>query len=385
MFDDVQSAIAYIEAKRTKRTFCDFKEILKKYQLPVDLKKVIHVAGTNGKGSTTIFMRDLLMKQGFNVGTFTSPYVISHHERIAVNGKPISDEDLLKIINQLYDMIEEQHLSMFEIDVCIMLVYFSQLQLDYHIIECGIGGLLDKTNVLDGDVAVITNIGKDHQFMLGQTLMEIAKHKAGIIKHDKVLFTTEKKPEILHYFQQVCKEKNCQFFYVKTIENPVYPYRFELQGQTLQMNLPGYQLTNFMLAYQVVNYLEKTDPHCLQSVIDDFFWPCRFEKIGQFYLDGAHNVDGIRALLETISSQQLQDVGFVISILSDKDQKGMLDLLQGHNWLQSSFDDERSDGDFLPFDQALKIMAQKHRHVVVTGSLHFVSSVRQYLMTKGND
>lgn len=385
MFDDVQKAIAYIEGKRAKRTFSDFQEILKSYHIPVTLKNIIHVAGTNGKGSTTIFMRDLLMQQGYRVGTFTSPYVISHHERIAVNGHPISDEDLLKIVNQLYDMIEEQHLSMFEIDVCIMLVYFSQLNLDYHIIECGIGGLFDKTNVLDGDVAVITNIGLDHQFMLGKTLMEIARHKAGIIKNNKVLFTTELNPEILQYFQQVCFERKTKFYHVTLPQNLVFPYRLQLQGQILQMALPDYQVANFMLAYHVISYLTEIDNDSLQKVINHFFWPCRFEKIGHFYLDGAHNIDGIKALLKTIKAQQLNDVGIVVSILQDKDQQEMLDLLQGYDWMQASFDDDRSDNTHVSFFEALKIMRQKHQQVVVTGSLHFVSTVRKYLTTKWNE
>lgn len=385
MFNDVQEAIAYIEAKRTKRTFLDFQKIIKQYQIPTTLKNVIHVAGTNGKGSTTVFIRDMLMHNGYRVGTFTSPYIICHHERIAVNGQPISDDDLLRIINQLYDMIEREHLSMFEIDVCIMLVYFAEQNLDYHIIECGIGGLNDKTNVLDGDVAVITNIGKDHQMMLGQTLMEIAHHKAGIIKNNKVLFTTETNPEILEYFQQVCRQKHSQYHHVSVPDDQSYPYHLKIHDQLLHMFLPFYQMANFLLAYQVADYLIDIDERTLQKIIDQFFWPCRFEKIGHFYLDGAHNIDGIKALLKTIAMQRLEDVGIVISILQDKDQKAMLQLLQDYDWLQASFADERSDQLHMPFLQALQMMEQKHKHVVVTGSLHFVSAVRKYLTSKGRE
>lgn len=383
MFNDVQKAIAYIEAKRTKRTFLDFQKIIKQYQIPTDLKNIIHVAGTNGKGSTTVFIRDMLMHHGYRVGTFTSPYIICHHERIAINGQPISDEDLLSIINQLYDMIEREHLSMFEIDVCIMLVYFAKKNLDYHIIECGIGGLNDKTNVLDGDVAVITNIGRDHQMMLGQTLMEIAHHKAGIIKDNKVVFTTETNPEILEYFQQVCRQKNSQYHHISIPDDQSYPYHLKIHDQFLQMSLPYYQMANFLLAYHVADYLIDIDERTLQKIIDQFFWPCRFEKIGHFYLDGAHNIDGIQALLKTISMQHLEDVGIVISILQDKDQKAMLKLLQNYDCLQASFADDRSDQQHMPFPQALMMMEQKHKHVVVTGSLHFVSAVRKYLTSKG--
>ena len=202
MFKTIKEALSFIESQRVKRSFEDFQKIVDRYHFNVNLKNVIHVAGTNGKGSTVTFIKDLLMTQGYHVGTFTSPYIIKHNERIAVDGKPISDLDLLRLINQLYPIIEKEHLSMFEIDTLIMLSYFNELDLDYHVIECGIGGLNDKTNVIQSKIAVITNIGYDHQFMLGNTLLDIACHKAGIIKERVPLFTTEKNQEILTYFQK---------------------------------------------------------------------------------------------------------------------------------------------------------------------------------------
>ena len=114
MFKTVDEAIHFIESQRAKRSFEDFQKIIERYQIPIDLKNVIHVSGTNGKGSTVTFIKDLLMKQGYHVGTFTSPYIIKHHERISVDGKPISDDDLLRFINQLLPLIQQEHLSMFE-------------------------------------------------------------------------------------------------------------------------------------------------------------------------------------------------------------------------------------------------------------------------------
>ena len=134
MFKTIDEALNFIESQRMKRSFKEFQEIIKRYHLPVDLKNVIHVAGTNGKGSTVTFIKDLLVKQGYHVGTFTSPYIIKHNERISVDGKPISDEELLRLVNDLYPIIEKEHLSMFEIDTIIMLNYFHELDLDYHVI-----------------------------------------------------------------------------------------------------------------------------------------------------------------------------------------------------------------------------------------------------------
>lgn len=381
MFDNIKDAITYIEAKRTKRTFLDFQELIKKYNFDIHLKNVIHVAGTNGKGSTTIFMRDLLMQHGYQVGTFTSPYIINHNERISVNGQPITDQKLLQIINDLYDMIEKENLSMFEIDVCIMLYYFHDLNLDYHIIECGIGGLTDKTNIIDSEIAVITNIGYDHQFMLGNTLLDIAKHKAGIIKNKKTLFTTENNQDIIDFFKQQCSVKNSQLHVIEVPDQKHYPYHITFKNKEFILHQPGYQVSNFLLALYTVDYIIDFNESIIQSVIDDFYWPCRFEKIGHLYLDGAHNINGIQALLKTLKEQKIDDVGIVFSALNDKDINEMLDLLEGYDIILACFDDDRSDQNHLCFQDAIELMKEKHKNVVITGSLHFVSTVRKYVLS----
>lgn len=139
MFNDIKSALVYIESKRTKRTLEQFKETIKKYGFNIYQKNIIHIAGTNGKGSTTNFIKDIMVEHGYRVGTFTSPYLICHNDRICINGEMISDERLLMIINSLVEIIESEQLSMFEIDILIMLRYFDEEELDYRIIETGIG------------------------------------------------------------------------------------------------------------------------------------------------------------------------------------------------------------------------------------------------------
>ena len=381
MFKTIKEALAFIESQRVKRSFEDFQKIVDHYHFNVNLKNVIHVAGTNGKGSTVTFIKDLLMKKGYHVGTFTSPYIIKHNERIAVDRKPISDLDLLRLINQLYPIIEKEHLSMFEIDTLIMLSYFNELDLDYHVIECGIGGLNDKTNVIQSKITVITNIGYDHQFMLGNTLLEIACHKAGIIKEGVPLFTTEKNQEILAYFQKVCKEKQSAFYQVKALSNHHYPYQVTFEENKYQLYLPSYQVDNLLLALHVVTSLIKLKKEDIQNVIDHFMWPCRFEQFGSIYLDGAHNINGIIALIETIKERNLEDVGIVFSSLMDKDGTKMLELLKDYDVMLADFEDERSQGGHLPYQEALSIMKEKHKNIVVTGSLHFVSTVRKYVIS----
>ena len=364
-----------------KRSFKEFQEIIKRYHIPVDLKNVIHVAGTNGKGSTVTFIKDLLVKQGYHVGTFTSPYIIKHNERISVDGKPISDEELLRLVNDLYPIIEKEHLSMFEIDTIIMLYYFHELDLDYHVIECGIGGLNDKTNVIQSQVAVISNIGYDHQFMLGDTLLEIASHKVGIVKEGVPLFTTEQNKEILDYFKDYCIKHQSTFYPLQVEKQYQYPYHLHFHQKEYVLHLPTYQVSNLTLALNVVDYLCDLNDENIQTVINDFKWPCRFEQFGHLYLDGAHNISGIEALIQTIKERKLEDVGIVFSALMDKDCQKMLDMLKEFDVVIADFDDERSQGGHIPYQKAIEIMKTKHQNVVITGSLHFVSTVRKYVIS----
>lgn len=381
MFKTIDEALNFIESQRMKRSFKEFQEIIKRYHLPVDLKNVIHVAGTNGKGSTVTFIKDLLVKQSYHVGTFTSPYIIKHNERISVDGKPISDEELLRLVNDLYPIIEKEHLSMFEIDTIIMLNYFHELDLDYHVIECGIGGLNDKTNVIQSQVAVISNIGYDHQFMLGDTLLEIAGHKVGIVKEGVPLFTTEQNKEILSYFKDYCTKHQSTFYPLQVEKQYQYPYHLHFHQKKYVLHLPTYQVSNLTLALNVVDYLCDLNDEDIQAVIDDFKWPCRFEQFGHLYLDGAHNISGIEALIQTIKERKLEDVGIVFSALMDKDCQKMLDMLKEFDVVIADFDDERSQGGHIPYQKAIEIMKAKHQNIVVTGSLHFVSTVRKYVIS----
>lgn len=381
MFKTIDEALNFIESQRMKRSFKEFQEIIKRYHLPVDLKNVIHVAGTNGKGSTVTFIKDLLVKLGYHVGTFTSPYIIKHNERISVDGKPISDEELLRLVNDLYPIIEKEHLSMFEIDTIIMLNYFHELDLDYHVIECGIGGLNDKTNVIQSQVAVISNIGYDHQFMLGDTLLEIAGHKVGIVKEGVPLFTTEQNKEILSYFKDYCTKHQSTFYPLQVEKQYQYPYHLHFHQKKYVLHLPTYQVSNLTLALNVVDYLCDLNDEDIQAVIDDFKWPCRFEQFGHLYLDGAHNISGIEALIQTIKERKLEDVGIVFSALMDKDCQKMLDMLKEFDVVIADFDDERSQGGHIPYQKAIEIMKAKHQNIVVTGSLHFVSTVRKYVIS----
>lgn len=381
MFSNLESALAFIESRRAKRTLDQFKDTVSKYGFNVNQKNMIHIAGTNGKGSTTNFIKNILMEHGYKVGTFTSPYLMCHNDRICINGKMISDERLLEIINELEDIIIAERLSMFEIDTLIMLRYFDQEDLDYRIIETGIGGLNDKTNVISSVCSAITNIGYDHQFMLGDSLEEIAVHKAGIIKPNQVCFTTETSQELIRIFEQACKKVNSRLIVVNTECDYSYPYFFKCLAHQFELsNCGSYQVANASLAIMLCHELIKLDYSLVQKALDKYSWPGRFEQFDKIYLDGAHNIDGIKALVKTLHDQKIDDALIIFSALGDKDIEEMENILSEYPLVQATFDDERLGLTGIDFKEAIKDNYSRYQHLIITGSLHFISAVRKYIL-----
>ena len=336
MFRDIESALKYIESRRVKRSLKQFKETIEKYGFNVHQKNMVHIAGTNGKGSTTNFIKNILIEHGYRVGTFTSPYLICHNDRICINGKMIDDEKLLEIINSLLEMIDNEQLSMFEIDTLIMLCYFNEVDLDFRIIETGIGGLNDKTNVIDSVCSAITNIGYDHQFMLGDTLEQIAYHKAGIIKENQICFTGETNDELVKIFETAAQIKNS--YVVKTV------------------------------------------------VESDYQYPYTFSCLGHSYhLSNCGSYQGIKALVKTLHDQRIKNPLIIFSALGDKDIDKMKSLLSDYPLIQATFLDERLQLHGTDFKEVIQDNLKQYDNLIITGSLHFISIVRKYILTTLQD
>ncbi|WP_270855059.1 bifunctional folylpolyglutamate synthase/dihydrofolate synthase [Longibaculum muris] len=398
MFENVQDAIAYIESRRNKRSIDEFRETLNKCRIPMKQKNMIHIAGTNGKGSTVNYLRSILNAHGYKVGTFTSPYLICHNDRIRVDDVPISDEDLLYYINKYYDVIEEDGLSMFEIDVLIMLAYFETLDLDYRIIETGIGGLHDKTNVIDPIISVITNIGMDHQKQLGESIYDIINEKMGIIKPHQMFITSETKGTILARLQEQCDAQGAMMYVVPEYQVSRYPFHFRYRDMAFTLENQGiYQVTNARLALTIASKLIHLDSTLTTPVIENASWKGRYETLPyherSVEIDGAHNVPGIKALIQTLRVKNEKDISIIFSCLTDKDITPMLDMMlkEGYTVYLTTFNDERaidlSNVESRPgliivdsFMEALKAAYVKKTHIVITGSLHFISRVRKYLI-----
>lgn len=398
MFDNIEDAIAYIESKRMKRTIDQLRTTLNKCHISMKQKNMIHIAGTNGKGSTVNYLRCILNAHGYRVGTFTSPYLICHNDRIRIDDVPISDEDLLFYINKYYPIIEEEGLSMFEIDVVIMLDYFQNQELDYRIIETGIGGLHDKTNVIDPIVSAITNIGMDHQQQLGDNIYDIINEKMGVIKPHQLFVTSEKKGTILARLQEQCDAMGAMMCVVPEYQVSHYPFQFRYRDMSFTLEKQGiYQVDNARLALTIASKLIRLDPNLTIPAVEEASWDGRYETLPYYEttvaIDGAHNVPGVEALIQTLRVKKVENVSIIFSCLYDKDINEMLELMldEGYEVYVTTFNDERaldlSTVEGRPhltkvdtFQEALKTAYVKKNNIVITGSLHFISRVRKYLV-----
>lgn len=371
---------------------------------PQNQLKTIHIGGTNGKGSTTDYLRSILQTQGYKVATFTSPHLISHHDRFRINNQSISDEDLLRHINLTTPYWDEYSLSMFEIDVFIAINYFLEQKVDIAIFEVGLGGRLDATNIISPIVSAITNISYDHMKILGDTLEEIAHEKAGIIKEEGLVITGEQRPQLNEIFKNKAQREititPAITDYQLNSDNITYHYRDqEIHLQTLAL----YQIKNSQLAFEIAYQLNQ---HQLlevstQSIIQGLqntFWQGRFEKMQDnppVFIDGAHNEAGIEELINTLKLFK-EPIFIVFSAVADKNYDKMIEKLEAitQDIIVTEFDFKRaSTAENLALGHHVRIIKDYKEAietsiketkgvVVITGSLYFISDVRQYLKEK---
>ncbi len=405
MFTNVQEAMDWVMAQRKKHTFNEFKQYMAMKGNPQYKLKCIHVAGTNGKGSTTNYLRSILQCAGYKVGSFTSPHLMTHLDRIRVNNQNIAADYFLKIVNDNYQQWLEYELSMFEIDMYISVCYFIDQKVDFAVYEVGLGGRLDNTNVINPLVCVITNIEMDHMQILGDTIAKIAAEKAGIIKDNVDVFTFERKEEALQVFRQSCQEHHSRLIQTEpvkkyTISQGQLHYCYRHHQITLNTIAP-YQILNSSLAIDTIAYLNEknivkvNEEQLLNGLLTT--WAGRFEIIHQdplIILDGAHNENGIDALCRCIDDLN-QEVVIVFSALKDKNYHSMLQkLLSKGEVIVTQFENRRmssaadlalgfADIKVIPdYKDALQYALSKNKTLIVTGSLYFISLVRFYFINE---
>ena len=407
-FQKAEDVIAIIEQRKNRGYGLDhFKQYMASLGNPQNRLRSIHIAGTNGKGSTTNDIRSILQAAGYKVGSFTSPFMITHLDRIRINNQDIREEAFLGITNRYYDSWMEWDLSMFEIDMCIAVFYYLEEQVDFCVFETGLGGRKDATNILQPLVSVITNIGMDHMEFLGDTLEKIAKEKAGIVKEGIDLITAEDKECCLQVFQKHTASAHAQCIMageISNIQETADGLSFDY-GNLKDVALYGkarYQCRNAALAIEVCLYLQRQGHIRLTEVqlrtgLHQAVWIGRFETISKeplIILDGAHNADGIHALCETL--KQMEDVQVLFSVLKDKNFEAMLQELEtvcGEILVVPFYNERALDVRLLEgrkhihlmesYERAIPHALQKVKPLVITGSLYFISDVRKYLIEKG--
>ncbi len=395
MFTDIEEALAWVMARHSRGHSPQyFREVLRELGDPQETYPVIHVAGTDGKGSTVTYLADILHACGKKTGTFTSPYLISHLDRIRVSGTWIPEGSFLGYLNGNRQMIEEKDLSMFEIDTLIAFLYFRDEKVDAAVIECGLGGREDTTNVFDETcLSIITTIGFDHMERLGNTLSEIAGHKAGIIRENGRVLIGILPEEAEKTVREEAEKKHAKLYH--TAFRDEGERCFSIDGERYRLGTPAeYQKENAALALHAARLLGidiKAD--AVKDAVLKSRWEGRFEKVGEeplIILDGAHNIHGMQALVTSMRQLPRPVVG-VFSALKDKQGPEMAEMLLRvcDRLLVTQFAMYRADsaealaaygGEVREnwkeaIDEGVSL-AGENGSVVIAGSLYFISTVR---------
>ncbi len=405
----------------------------------------IHVGGTNGKGSTAVMLASIMRSAGYRVGLYTSPYLLSFTNRMAVNGSDIAHRDLVRLVDRVRPMVEKisgdqdlGEMTEFEVVTALALEYFAFQQVDLVVFEVGLGGRLDATNVVNPLLSIITNISLEHTAVLGSTIEAIAAEKAGIIKKEKPLLTAAEDKRALTVFQARCRELKAPFYrvyplQVKTEHNrqnkpvavldqitdqgQIFSYHgFSLDLEGLFIPLRGkYQLNNAATALAALELLAEEFPVSVSAVrngLAEISWPGRLELLQReplLIMDGAHNPAAIEKLAEAVTQYfNYRRLILIIGILADKDIAAMLehilplaaaviftrpvlpraaDPYDVAAFAVSHFNLPKEHLVIDAYDEALDRaleLAGPGDAVLVTGSLYTVSDIRAYWQERYN-
>ena len=393
--------------------------------------KVIHIGGTNGKGSTISFLKNMLEKMGLRVGVFSSPYLIHYTDQIVINGESIPEARLESLMVDYRSLLEGEHAQAlqgtteFEIITAIAYDYFASEQVDVAIMEVGMGGLLDSTNVCQPILTGITTIGLDHVALLGDSLEAIAEQKAGIIKQGVPLVTGRIVPEALAVIDQIAEAKQAArivygrdyqvTYHESIVTGEVFDYTSSVRQGRFQIGLLGlHQIVNAGMALTLLDTYcqeigrELPDNALVAQALEETSWPGRLEVVSReplMILDGAHNPHAIKALLATLKERftdyQKEILFTCIKTKALEDMLDLLETLSNTKITLTHFEDSRATDeevlkeladsrnlnyqDWQEFlDQKLSENEEKKTVRIITGSLYFLAQVRAYLMEGKN-
>ena len=329
------------------------QELLKRLGNPERALRVVHVGGTNGKGSTTVMIARILREAGYKVGVFTSPHLHDYRERMTINGQMIPRERVIDEISRvrphLEDMVAEgfEHPTEFEVSTALAFLYFKEENVDFALIEVGLGGAIDSTNVVSPLISVITNVAMDHMDYLGSDVVAIARVKAGIIKPQSIVVTASDNPDVIQVLREQAKAMGVPLCLVgedvrwESNWSGELEQEFDLVGLhatylKLRMHLIGFhQLRNAATAVTVCELLQSEygatiSREATYAGLREVEWPGRLELISlkpKVLLDGAHNVDGAQALAQAIPLYTRDRLILCLGMLADKEREKVVDML----------------------------------------------------------
>ena len=345
-FTSAQKIIDYLYSLphlHPKNDLSFIKRLLKKLGNPQNQVKTIHITGTNGKGSTSYYLSNLLKKAGQKTGLFVSPYVYRFNERIQLDNQDISDQDLIvvaNIVQKAYEELQEEDsafsLVTFEYEVALAFVYFAQKKCDYAVIEVGIGGEHDKTNVIMPEASIITTIGLDHKQIIGPTIQDIAREKSGVIKHNRPVILGNIPKNVLPILEQKAKIEDAPIYLLGkdfnvSIDQKIhyidsqYKLNFVLRAQ-----VEAYDIAVAFKTFSLLNL--KLSDEDIENAIDQTIIPGRYHILEQkplVILDGAHNIQAMTNLLNTVHQLAQKRGGHVhalITMMKDKDLEQVFSL-----------------------------------------------------------
>lgn len=407
--DQVIKRIYSLPKLHPKNDLSYIRRILKQLNNPQDSVKTIHVTGTNGKGSTSYYLSNLLQKAGQKTGLFVSPYIYEFNERIQLNGKNISNNDLIKTANEIETAIEilkkdDPNFSLvtFEYEVALAFQFFAQENCDYAVIEVGIGGEHDKTNVIIPEVSVITTIGLDHEKIIGPTLKDIAEEKSGVIKSNKPVVLGNVPQNVLEILLNKAQSENSKSFLLgRDFQIKIIPDVIEYQDSKNLYNFalrPLVEAYDIGVAVQAIQLLQlDLDRKEIEEAINETRIPGRYDVIQtspEIIVDGAHNLQAMENLLNLVRKKKKGQIYVLLGMMKDKDLGPVTKLFKNEKVTLTRIDYPRAARleDFPKeaqkefeykenFEEAytsLKNKLQADDMLLVTGSFYLVGAVLNY-------
>ncbi|MGR3741982.1 bifunctional folylpolyglutamate synthase/dihydrofolate synthase [Companilactobacillus sp. DQM5] len=408
--NNIDEVIKYIHGLPKFHKTADFTNmniILKRLKNPQTNYETIHITGTNGKGSVAHYINQMLINSGYKVGMFTSPYIVKFNERIQINNEFISDDELISLTNKINSVLGNVQLVEFEFVTILGFLYFSQKKVDIAVIEVGIGGTHDKTNVIDSTISIINNVGLDHQNLIGPTLKDIAIEKSGIIKKNSYVVLGDIEKKLLPIFKNKASqcdskiiELNNDFSLIKKEDDR---YAFYFQNNKLEHifleNVVDYQVENMAVALAAfIVYQDfkkkKIDEKVINKSLNEVKILARMQKIHdnpEIILDGAHNIHAAKEITKILKNKKVK---FLVAMMKDKNFNSVLDEFKtiSKDITLTTFDENRSlkkedirkNNLNYPFTDNWQsfisnfLKTSNDETLIITGSLHFVSIVLKY-------